>query len=96
MPNTDRSTADQHVPVHTSFAMKLPAGTHTIYWKIWLSGYTIQFHSGTLTALAVPCSMGGQLQIELAAREGIAETVADDEVTTTTMDILVSNKVLIS
>jgi hypothetical protein len=55
---------DQHIPVHTAFAMKLPAGMHTVYWKIWLSGYTIEFDSGTLTALAVPCSMGGQLRLE--------------------------------
>jgi hypothetical protein len=53
---------NQHVPVHSSFAMKLPAGMHTVYWKVWLSGYAIQFDSGTLTVLAVPCSMGGQLK----------------------------------
>jgi cathepsin L len=56
-------SASQHIPVHTSIAMKLPAGTHTLYWKIWVRGYTIDFDSGTLTALAVPCSMGGSLQL---------------------------------
>ena len=56
-------SSNQHVPVHTSFALQLPAGTHTIYWKIWLSGYTIKLDSGTLTALAVPCSMGGKLKV---------------------------------
>jgi hypothetical protein len=76
--------ANQHVPVHTSFAMKLPAGIHTIYWRIWLSGYTIQFDSGTLTALAVPCSMGGQLQMELAPLGEIAQTMVDEEATITT------------
>jgi hypothetical protein len=72
--------ANQHVPVHTSFAMKLPAGTHTMYWKIWLNGYTIELDSGTLTALAVPCSMGGQL------KEGIAEKVMKEEAIITTRD----------
>ena len=77
-------STNQHVPVHTSFAMKLPAGTHTIYWKIWLRNYTIEFDSGTLTALAVPCSMGGKLQVGDAAEGGIAGIVTDkDEVITT-------------
>ncbi len=76
----------QDVPVHTSFAMKLPAGTYTMYWKIWLSGYTIQFASGTLTALAVPCSMGGQLKMELAAQGEMAETVIEEEGLITTRD----------
>ena len=53
--------------LHTSMLLKLPAGTYTIYWKLWLSGYTAQLDSGTLTALAVPCSMGGQLQAAMAA-----------------------------
>jgi C1A family cysteine protease len=77
--------AGQHVPVHTSCARKLPAGTHTIYWKIWLRGYTIQFASGTLTALAVPCSMGGQLQVEMAPLAEIAEAMVDEEAVITTM-----------
>ena len=55
--------ANQSVPVHTSIAMKLPAGTYTVYWKIWLNGYTLQLASGTLTVLAVPCSMGGALRL---------------------------------
>lgn len=71
-------SANQSVPVHTSFAMKLPAGTYTMYWKIWLNGYTIQLDSGTLTALAVPCSMGGQLQMGVATQGGIAETVTEE------------------
>jgi hypothetical protein len=77
--------AGQHIPVHTSFATKLPAGTHTMFWKIWLRGYTIQFDSGTLTALAVPCSMGGQLQVEMAPLAEMAETMVDEEAIITTM-----------
>ena len=79
-------SANQHVPVHTSFAMKLPAGTHTMYWKIWLSGYTIELDSGTLTALAVPCSMGGKLQVESVSQGSIAGTVTDKEEIITTKD----------
>ena len=77
----------QSVPVHTSFAMKLPAGTHTIYWKIWFSGYAIQFDSGTLTVLAVPCSMGGQLKKDTALKGEIGEIVADEEGLITTRAI---------
>lgn len=66
---------DQPVPVHTSMVMKLGAGTHTFYWKLWIAGYTVQFDSGTLTALAVPCSMGGQVQVALQA--GAAKQVEE-------------------
>jgi len=77
---------DQQVPVHTSFTMKLPAGTHTVYWKIWLSGYTIQLASGTLTVLAVPCSMGGKYQVEADLQGEIAGIVSDKEEIITTKD----------
>ncbi|MFZ0257546.1 MAG: C1 family peptidase [Gammaproteobacteria bacterium] len=70
---------NQHIPIHTSFAMKLPAGTHTMYWKIWLNGYTVQLDSGTLTALAVPCSMGGQLQVKAASQGEVAGTAQGKE-----------------
>lgn len=53
--------ANQHVPIHTSFAVKLPAGKYTYYWKIWVGGYTIGLDAGTLTVLATPLSMGGNL-----------------------------------
>jgi hypothetical protein len=77
-------SANQHVPVHTEFSMKLPAGTHTVYWKIWLNGYTIEFDSGTLTAMALPCSMGGQLKVTSGLQgKQIAGTVTDkDEIIT--------------
>jgi cathepsin L len=79
-------SANQHVPVHTSFAMKLPAGTHTMYWKIWVSGYTIQLDSGTFTILAVPCSMGGKLQAVSSLQAGATGTVADKEEIITTKE----------
>jgi hypothetical protein len=73
--------ANQHVSVHSSYAAKLPAGTYTYYWKIWLSGYTIGFDSGTLTVLALPCSMGGKLQMELAAPGETVRTMAEGDAT---------------
>jgi C1A family cysteine protease len=77
----------QNVPVHTSFALKLAAGTYTIYWKMWLSGYTVQFASGTLTVLAVPCSMGGQLKTEMSAQGAMTGTVMEEEGLITTRDV---------
>jgi hypothetical protein len=32
----------------TNFAIMLAAGTHTIYWKIWVTGGEIEFSSGSL------------------------------------------------
>jgi cathepsin L len=78
------TTTNQHVTIHSSYAKKLPAGTHTFYWKVWLSGYTLQLDSGTLTVLAVPCSMGGKLQVGRGAVSGKAGIVtAQDEIITT-------------
>lgn len=80
------NAANQHVQVHCSYSEKLPAGTHTYYWKIWLNGYTIQFDSGTLTAIAIPSSMGGKLEKKLAASGGIVGTVAEGDTTIMSMD----------
>ena len=80
------TTARQHVPVHTSFSMKLPPGTYTFYWKIWLNGYTLQLDSGTLTVLAVPCSMGGKLRVAAGAIGQESGTVAPQEGFITTRD----------
>lgn len=73
--------ADQHIPVHSSYAAKLSAGTYTFYWKIWLGGYTIGFDSGTLTVTAVPCSMGGKLQALQAKAGGLLGTMSEDDAT---------------
>jgi cathepsin L len=78
--------ANQHVPVHSSFAVKLQAGTYTYYWKIWVNGYTIGFDSGTLTVLAIPCSMGGKLKMGLGAQGEIVGAVAEGAATIVAMD----------
>lgn len=53
--------------VSSDFSITLPAGQHTIYWKLWVSGATLQFDSGTLTVSAFPCVMGGKLKLSAAA-----------------------------
>lgn len=70
---------NQWVPIHTSYALKLAAGVYTIYWKLWLGGYTIQLASGTLTALAFPCSMGGQLQVADTPAKELSEIFVDEQ-----------------
>jgi hypothetical protein len=41
------------------FAIKLPAGDHTFYWKIWVSGSTLEFSSGTILVEAfIPSGTG--------------------------------------
>lgn len=77
--------ANQHLPVHSSMGLKLPAGTYTMYWKIWLGGYTVQFDSGTITVLAVPCSMGGRLQAAGGGGAMVA-TTAGEQMTVTSRD----------
>jgi hypothetical protein len=56
-------TADQ-LPrmVSSRFAINLPKGDHTMYWKLWLSNFTMEFDSASISVFAVPCSMGGKLQ----------------------------------
>jgi hypothetical protein len=40
--------AAQWVNFGSKFAISLPAGDHTLYWKIWVSGGEIEFSSGTM------------------------------------------------
>ncbi len=51
-------TERQYVPVQTSYVVKLPQGKHTIFWKLWIGGYVMQFDSGVLAVSAFPCNMG--------------------------------------
>jgi subtilisin family serine protease len=50
------------VPLTTSFTQVLGPGSYSYYWKLWLSGFTLQLDSANLTVHAVPCSMGGLIQ----------------------------------
>ena len=55
------TTQGNYLPVTTSFTQVLGPGTYTFYWKVWISGFTLQLDSANLTVHAVPCSMGGQI-----------------------------------
>ena len=46
--NLSLPTANQWAQVGTMFAIDLPAGDHTIYWKIWVTGASLSLSSGTL------------------------------------------------
>lgn len=54
-------TSNDHRILSSDFSIALPAGKHTIYWKLWITNATLQFDSGTLTVRGIPCSMGGKL-----------------------------------
>lgn len=64
-------------PVSSSFAVRLPAGDHTIWWKLWVSGATLRFDSGALSVRAFPCSMGGKLDDAGAAAMDGEEAVTE-------------------
>jgi len=60
------------LPVTTSFTQVLGPGTYTFYWKVWMSGFTLQLDSANLTVHAVPCSMGGQI-LSLSAADPLPQ-----------------------
>jgi hypothetical protein len=46
--NVSLPTANQWSNFGTSFAINLPAGTHTIYWKLWIFGGSVTLSGGAL------------------------------------------------
>ncbi len=64
--------------VSSEFAIELPKGKHTMYWKLWVHNFTMQFDSASLMVRAYPCSMGGKL----AATGGMAQAAAASPITT--------------
>lgn len=63
-------TNNSHRMVGTNFTKKLAKGTHTIYWKLWMSGFTMKFDSANIVVRAFPCSMGGKIKsLELNAQD---------------------------
>jgi len=66
---------DNHETVSSTFSIRLPAGSHTAYWKLWLAGFSMQFASANLTVRAFPCSMGGLI----LATEGAASTTGVEQ-----------------
>ena len=71
--NVTVSQANQWENFGSTFAIRLPAGTHTLYWKVWVSGGELQFSSAGLEVEAFPAAPGA---IAVAARS--------EEVPTTT------------
>lgn len=71
------ASADDNKTLSSDFSIVLPKGDHTIYWKLWVSNATIQLDSGTLTVRGIPCSMGGKLNLAVAADADPAITEAD-------------------
>ena len=67
---------DVSLPISSTFSMTLPAGDHTMYWKLWPSGATVRLDSGNATVRAFPCSMGGKLVVA-ATGQMPAPTLAD-------------------
>jgi hypothetical protein len=66
--------ANQWENFGSTFAIRLPAGTHTLYWKVWVSGGELQFSSGGLQVEAFPSAASA---IAVAARpEGAPTTTA--------------------
>jgi hypothetical protein len=61
----------------SEFSVILPQGEHTIYWKLWLAGATLELDSGTLTVRGIPCSMGGRLDLSAATATEPDVTEAD-------------------
>jgi hypothetical protein len=58
--------ANQWADVSTMFAIDLPAGDHTIYWKIWIAGGSLSLSSGVLTLEAFEAA-GGPMAIAATA-----------------------------
>ncbi|MFZ7090797.1 S8 family peptidase [Primorskyibacter sp. 2E233] len=68
---------DDYRDISTDFSIVLPKGSHTIYWKLWVTGATLELDSGTLTVRGIPCSMGGKLSISEASTMSADRTEAD-------------------
>lgn len=69
--------ANESRNLSSNFSVVMPAGEHTIYWKLWVSNATLQFDSGNLTVRAIPCTIGGKLSLTAAAAETADVTQAD-------------------
>ena len=54
--------ANQWADVGTMFAIDLPAGDHTIYWKIWINGGSLSLSAGALLLEAFEAA-GGPMAI---------------------------------
>jgi hypothetical protein len=74
-------TANQWAQVGTMFAIDLPAGDHTIYWKIWIAGGSLSLSAGTLMVEAFEPA-GGPSALTAAVTEAGGQSAAMNEPTT--------------
>ncbi len=79
--NLSLPTANQWAQVGTMFAIDLPAGDHTIYWKIWISGGSLSLSAGTLMVEAFEAA-GGPSALTAAITEAGTQSAAINEPTT--------------
>ena len=56
------------IPVTSEFSIKLPAGDHVMYWKLWVDNADMEFASANITVRAFSCSAGGKLAVAQVAQ----------------------------
>jgi hypothetical protein len=66
---------NQWAEVGTKFAMDLPAGDHTIYWKIWINGASLSLSSGVLTLEGFEAA-GGPMAIASSSTGTVGMSIA--------------------
>lgn len=77
----------QSLPLTSNFSTRLPAGDHTMYWKLWISGATLKLDSGTITVRAFPCSMGGKIESAADMGNGTITAVQSQDIATSTREM---------
>jgi hypothetical protein len=76
--------ANQWADVSTMFAIDMPAGDHTIYWKIWISGGSLSLSSGVL-ALEAFETAGGPMAMTAATTDARTVGLAQNEAANPTL-----------
>lgn len=86
--NVTVAQANQWENFGSTFGIRLPPGTHTLYWKVWVSGGELQFSSGGLQVEAFPIGTGAIAVAALPATTtaGGGETAVRPEETVTLRD----------
>jgi hypothetical protein len=76
-------TANQWTQVGTMFAIDLPAGDHTIYWKIWIAGGPLSLSAGALMLEAFEPA-GGPSALTAAVTDAGQSSAMNDATSATT------------
>lgn len=72
---------NQWADVGTMFAIDLPAGDHTIYWKIWITGGSLSLSAGALLLEAFEAA-GGPMTVTVADAGGQVSAMSDAAIPT--------------